>query len=93
MCGTHNSKQKQKNSSQVSKNYMFEKELVFSWIIWSVLVSPKIKINGFGAQGHARKCRNHRNEGLEGSPMSKSKTYKFKLKQNNTTELSSISSP
>ena len=63
------------------------------WIIWSVQVSPKINNLGFGAQGHVQKCRNHRNERFEGSPISKSKIYKFKLKQNNTTELLSISFP
>ena len=31
----------------------------FSWIIWSVLVSPKMNNIGFGAQGHVRKSRNH----------------------------------
>ena len=55
-------------------------------------MSTKIKTNGFGAQGHIRKSRNHRNEGFEGSHISKSKNYKFKLEQNNTTKLLSISS-
>ena len=30
---------------------------------------------------------NHRNEGFEDSHISKSRSYKFKLEQNNTTEL------
>ena len=54
-------------------------------------MSPKIDNIGFGAQGHVPKSRNHRNEGFEGSPMSKSKSDKFKLEQKNTVELLSIS--
>ena len=65
----------------------------FSWILWSVLVSPKINNIGVGAQGHVRKPRNHRNEEFEGSHTSKSRSYKFKLKQNNTTEFLSTSFP
>ena len=80
------------NEYQVSKHTLLNL-IVFSWIIWSVLVSPKIKIIGFGAQGHVRKSRNHRNEWFEGSHMSKSKSYKFKLEQNNSTELLSIPFP
>ena len=38
-------------------------------------------------QGHVRKYRNHRNERFEGSPISKSKSYKFKSQQNNPPEL------
>ena len=53
-------------------------------------MSPKINDIAFGAQGHVRKSRTHRNEGVEGSHLTKSKSYKFKLKQNNTTELLSI---
>ena len=45
----------------------------------------------FEGHGHVRKSRNHRNEGFEGSHISKSKSYKFKLEQNNSTELLSIS--
>ena len=56
-------------------------------------MSPKIEINGFGAQGHVRKSRNRRNEGVEGSHITKSKSYEFKLEQSSTTELSSISFP
>ena len=55
-------------------------------------MSPKINNNfGFGAQGHVRQSRNHGNEGLEGSPISKSKSYKLKLEQNNMKGLLSIS--
>ena len=53
-------------------------------------MSPTIKIVGFGAQGHVQKSRNHRNDGFEGSRLSKSKSYKFKLEQTNTVELSSM---
>ena len=51
----------------------------------------KIQIKPFGAQGQVRKSRNHGHEGFEGSHICKSKSYKFKLKQDNTTELLSIS--
>ena len=56
-------------------------------------MSPEIKINGFAAQGPVQKSRNQRNEGFEGSPITKSKSCKFNLKQHNTTELLSISFP
>ena len=56
----------------------------------AVRVSPKIKIIGSGSKEPVRKSRNHRNEEFEGFPISKSKRYKFKLKQNNITELLSI---
>ena len=69
------------------KRLSFTEDYGFPWIIWSVLVSPKIDNISFGAQGHDRKSRNHRNEGFEGSHTSKSKSYKIKLKQNCTTEL------
>ena len=35
-----------------------------SSIILCILGSPKINIIGFGAQGHVKKSRNHRNEGV-----------------------------
>ena len=54
---------------------------------------PKINKIGFGAQGNVHKSRNHRDEGFAGSHITKSKSYKFKLKQNNTMELLSISFP
>ena len=50
------------------------------------LASPKINHIGFGTQAHVRKSRNHINEGFEGSHISKAKSYKSKLKQNNTTK-------
>ena len=51
---------------------------------------PKINNIGFGARGHVRKSRNHRNEKVEGSPISKAKSYKFELKQTNIMELLKI---
>ena len=63
----------------------------FSWIILSVPVSPKTTSIGFGAQGHVQKSRNHRNDGFEGSHITKSESSKFKLKQNNTMELLNFS--
>ena len=56
-----------------------------------MLGSPKKNNIGSGAQRHVRKSRDHSNEGFEGSHTSKSKSYQFTLKQNNTTELLSIS--
>ena len=64
-----------------------------SWILWSVLGPPEINHIGFGAQGHVRKFRNHRNKQFEGPHITKSESCKFKLKQNNTMELYSISFP
>ena len=51
---------------------------------------------GFGAQGHVKKTANHRSEGFEGSNISKSKSYKFKLEQNNlqaTASAADLSNP
>ena len=64
--------------------------VVFFVICLGVLVSQKMKIDGVGKKGHVRKSRNHENAEFEGSPISKSKSYKFKLKQNNITELLNI---
>ena len=47
----------------------------FSWIILSVLVSPKINHIGFGAQGHVRKSRNHEHEGFHDFSIVKRKSY------------------
>ena len=44
-------------------------------------------------KGHVQQSRNHINEGFEGSHISKSRSYKLKMKQNNTTELLSTSFP
>ena len=60
------------------------------WLIWGILVSPKIKITGCWKTAHVPKSRNQRNDGSEGSHISKWKSYKFKLEQNNTTPLLSI---
>ena len=56
-------------------------------------MSPKRNHIGFGARGHVRKSPNRRNEGFEGSHIGKSRSYKCKLEQTNTTELLSISFP
>ena len=49
-------------------------------------MSPEIQINCFGAQGQVPKSRNHRSEGLEGSHINKSRSYKLKM-EHNTAEL------
>ena len=54
-------------------------------------MSPKIDNICFGSQGHVRKSRNHRNAKFEGPHISKSKSCKSKVKQNNTTELLNMS--
>ena len=46
-----------------------------------------------GPRGHVQKVRNHRNEVFEGSHIMKSKSYKFKSKQDNIEELLSVSFP
>ena len=56
-------------------------------------MSQKMKIVGFGVLGHVQKSRDHRHEGFEGSPRSKSKSYKTKMEQNNSTELLSLLFP
>ena len=89
-CGTHICNFPTFYRSQIPQNNMFDNGLKFSWIIWSVLVSPKLNNIGFEAQGHVPKSRNHKHEGFEGSHINKSKSYKVKLKQNDNTELLSI---
>ena len=71
--------------------FVFEQKW-FSLIIWNILVSPKINIIGFGNRGHVQKSRNHENNRFSVSPMMKSKSDLSKMKQNNTKELSVISS-
>ena len=78
-------------SSNSQKHYL-KSELGSPWICLGIPGSPKINNIGFGARGHIRKSRNHRNNVLEGSHISKSTSHKFKSKQNNTTEFLSISS-
>ena len=46
---------------EIHKNTIFD-------LFLGVLVSPKMKIVGFGARGHVQKSRNHRNEGFEVLP-------------------------
>ena len=70
----------QNTNCQISRNSVFEMIWDLSSIILNVLVSPKIKIIGSGAQGHVQKSRNHENEGFEGSHITKSKSYKSKMK-------------
>ena len=60
-------------NSKISKHDVFGNDSEFSWIIWSVPASPKINNIGLGA--HIRKSRNHRNDELSVSPISKSKSY------------------
>ena len=62
----------------------------FSWIIWSVLGSPKISNIGFGSHGHVRTSQ-HENYGFSVFPIMKSKSYQSKIKQNNATEYSGYS--
>ena len=48
------------------------------------------KNSWFGRSGHVQKSPNHRNEELGGSPISNSKNYYTKSKQNNSTKLSNL---
>ena len=64
---------------------------VFSWILWSVLASPKIKTSGLGSHGHVRKSRNHEHDGFSVFPVMNLKSYQSEMKQNNYTELSGYS--
>ena len=81
------------SNSQISQHNISKHVSGFSGIVLSFLVSREIYNIGFGAQGHVRKCSNHGNEGFEVSHLTKSKSYKFKMEQTNTTELLSISFP
>ena len=90
--GTHISQTINIRNSQLSKRNTFETWFVFSWIIWSVLVSKNNSMV-LGAPGRVQKSRNHRNDGLSVSPIRKSESYQSKMKQHNTTELLSISFP
>ena len=63
----------------------FENDLGFVVVLFLSILGPQ-KINniGLGPQGHVKKFRSHENEGFEGSHITKSKSYKFKMEQNNT---------
>ena len=58
-----------------------------SWIICSILVSPKITNIGCGSHGHVRQVQEPWKWGVSGFPIMKSKSYGFKMKQNNYVEL------
>ena len=49
------------------KSYFGKCFWICSSIILSVLVSPNMKVNGFGAHGYVRKSWNHRNLDFDGS--------------------------
>ena len=49
---------------EIYKKICFKRPTDCSRLFLGVLVSPKIKLIDFGAQGHVPKPRNHRNEGL-----------------------------
>ena len=51
-------------------------------------MSPKSNIIDFGNHGHVPKSENHGNDGFEGFPKVKPKSYESKMKQNNPMELS-----
>ena len=53
---------------------LLENDVDFSWNR-GILASQKMNHIGVGAQGHVQKSRNHRNEGFEVSPITKSKSY------------------
>ena len=53
---------------EIYKTHMFKHVLMFSLIMWRILVSPKIEIVAFGRPGHVQKARNHRNEGSRSLP-------------------------
>ena len=91
MYGAHISKLFKIFKSLVFQNHIFRPNDL--GVFFDYLECPGVsKYNiGFGARGHVRKSRNHENYGFEGPHITKSKSYKLKLKQNRTTELSSIS--
>ena len=62
-----------KKATKPSRNFEIYKIIFPKWcwvslILWSIIGSPKIKRNGFGAQGHVQKSRNHRTEDSEVLP-------------------------
>ena len=52
----------------ISIFWFLKSDLGFSWMLCSILRSPKIKINGFGAQGRVQKSRKHRNDSFWSLP-------------------------
>ena len=75
---------------EISQHNILQNDLAFFLdYFWHCCVSKVYNI-GFGAQGHVRKPPNHDNEG---SPITKSRSYQSKVKQNNSTELLAISFP
>ena len=80
----------------VSKILRFAKMVCFKMfqefflIFESMLVSPNMKIVGFGSRLHVPKSRNHRHDEfwvLMGSPINKSENHKTKSRLNNSLEL------
>ena len=72
--------------------------MIFPKICWWLFVIcledlgvPQINNIGFESQGHVHKSRNHAHDGLSVSPSSKSTSDQSQMKQNNPTELLSIS--
>ena len=53
-------------------------------------MSPEIEKTGFGRKVPVQNSLNRRNEEFSGSPMSKSKSYKFKMEQNSSPEFLSL---
>ena len=60
---------------EISIDHILKNDLVLSWITCGILGSPKIEMNGFGAQGHVQKSRNHVNYKFSVFPMMESKSY------------------
>ena len=56
-----------------------------------MVMSPKLKIFGFGSLGHVRKSPDHENEGFHDSAIMNPKSYQSKMKQNDSMELSGYS--
>ena len=69
-------------NNEVSRRTLFEHASTFSYIISSILVSPKKTHIGIGAHGHVRKPGNHEHDWFSGFPKMKSNKYLSKMKQN-----------
>ena len=64
---------------EIYKTEYFQKMVWdLSWIIWSALVSPKMNDIGLGNKDTPENPEIIEMKGFEGSPISKSKSYKFK---------------